>query len=86
MGKLLTETPRVSSQACSAIRNLAAAFAGDESAAESDTNALSAYMQTLLHTLLQVADRHDADECNLRGVAYEATGVLIQYSAPDCQP
>lgn len=39
--KLLTETPRVSSQACFGIRNLAAAFQNDNAAATSGTNALS---------------------------------------------
>ena len=40
-GKLLTESPRVSSQACFGIHNLAAAFQNDNSAATSGTNALS---------------------------------------------
>lgn len=39
--KLLTETPRVSSQACFGIHNLAAAFQNDNAAATSGTNALS---------------------------------------------
>eukprot|EP00560_Eucampia_antarctica_P001553 CAMPEP_0197832544 /NCGR_PEP_ID=MMETSP1437-20131217/15264_1 /TAXON_ID=49252 ORGANISM="Eucampia antarctica, Strain CCMP1452" /NCGR_SAMPLE_ID=MMETSP1437 /ASSEMBLY_ACC=CAM_ASM_001096 /LENGTH=868 /DNA_ID=CAMNT_0043435975 /DNA_START=24 /DNA_END=2630 /DNA_ORIENTATION=+ len=86
MGKLLTESPRVSSQACFALHNLAAAFAGDEAAETTGTNALSSYMQSLLQTLLQVADRGDADENNLRIAAFEAISVLIQNSAPDCRP
>ena len=40
-GKLLTETPRVASQACFGIHNLAAAFRNDSAAATSGTNALS---------------------------------------------
>lgn len=40
-GKLLTDTPRVSSQACFGIHNLAAAFQNDSAAATSGTNALS---------------------------------------------
>ena len=40
-GKLLNETPRVSSQACFGIHNLAAAFQNDSAAATSGTNALS---------------------------------------------
>jgi hypothetical protein len=39
--KLLNETPRVSSQACFGIHNLAAAFQKDNAAAFSGTNALS---------------------------------------------
>ena len=84
MSKLLTDTPRVSSQACYAIHNLANAFAGDESATNSGTNALSHYMQALLQNLLQVPDRPDADESNLRVNAFEAVSVLIQNAAPDC--
>ena len=86
MSKLLTETPRVSSQSCFALHNLAAAFSGDEAGETTGTNALSSYMQTLLQTLLQVADRGDADENNLRIAAFEAISVLIQNSAPDCKP
>ena len=95
-GKLLSESPRVSSQACFGIHNLAAAFQNDNAAATSGTNALSreyfinifssdvhflfvvfnlilfwfppslAYMANLLQTLLQVVDREDASESNLR--------------------
>eukprot|EP00978_Attheya_sp_CCMP212_P028194 scaffold96626_cov55-Attheya_sp.AAC.1 len=85
MGKLMTETPRVSAQACFAIHSLAAAFSGDESATTSGTNALSAYMPTLLQTLFQVSDR-EADDDHLRVAAFEAMSVLIQNSAPDCKP
>lgn len=81
---LMTESPRVSSQACFALHNLAAAFALDEN--QSGTNALSPYMPTLLQTLLQVTERDGWDECNLRQQAYEAVNVLIQHSAPDCVP
>jgi|EP00970_Alexandrium_tamarense_P004265 importin subunit beta-1 len=84
--KLLTETPRVSSQACFGIHNLAAAFQNDSAAQQSGTNALSNYMATLLQTLLQVVDREDATESNLRIGAFEAISVLIQNAAPDCLP
>eukprot|EP00594_Rhizosolenia_setigera_P007556 CAMPEP_0178953028 /NCGR_PEP_ID=MMETSP0789-20121207/8185_1 /TAXON_ID=3005 /ORGANISM="Rhizosolenia setigera, Strain CCMP 1694" /LENGTH=865 /DNA_ID=CAMNT_0020634229 /DNA_START=36 /DNA_END=2633 /DNA_ORIENTATION=- len=85
-GILITESPRVSAQACYALHNLAAAFEGDDAAASSGTNALSPYMASLLQTLLQVADRENSDECNLRLTAFEAVVVLIQHSAPDCKP
>jgi importin subunit beta-1 len=85
MGKLMTETPRVSAQACFAIHSLAAAFSGDDSATTSGTNALSPYMPTLLQTLFQVSDR-EADDDHLRVAAFEAMSVLIQNSAPDCKP
>lgn len=86
MSKLVTESPRVSAQACNAIHNLASAFADDEAAAVSGTNALSQYIPSLLETLLKTADREDADEHNLRVSAIEAVSVLVQYSAPDIQP
>lgn len=81
--KLLTETPRVSSQACFGIHNLAAAFKNDDGAEKTGTNMLSSYMPSLLQTLLQVVDREDATESNLRIAAFEAISVLIQNSAPD---
>jgi len=86
MSKLTTESARVSTQACNAINNLASAFADDEAAATSGTNALSQYIPSLLDTLLKTADREDADDHNLRVSAIEAVSVLVQYSAPDVQP
>ena len=83
---LMKESPRVSAQACFALHNLAAAFSDEaESARVNGTNALSHYMANLLQTLMQVAEREDCDECNLRVTAFEAITVLIQYSAPDCK-
>ena len=86
MSKLLTETPRVSSQACFGLHNIAAAFSDDPTAEATGTNALSPYMANLLQTLLQVADRQDAGEANLRVGAFEAVSMLIQNSAPDVKP
>lgn len=82
--KLLSESASVSSQSCFAIHNLAAAFADDDAAANTGTNALSKFMPTLLDRLMQVIDREDADESNLRVAAFEAVSVLVQNSAPDC--
>ena len=84
MEKLLTESPQVSSQACYALHNLASAFADDDAAQNSGTNALTPYMPTLLETLLKVTDREDADENNLRVASFEAVSALIQNAAPDC--
>mmetsp|Transcript_21633 Transcript_21633/g.30313 ORF Transcript_21633/g.30313 Transcript_21633/m.30313 type:complete len:878 (+) Transcript_21633:104-2737(+) len=86
MGKLMTEVPRVSSQVCFALHNLAAAFSDDPSAEERGTNALTPYMQMLLQTLFQVIERKDAHENNLRFSACEAISVLVANSAPDCKP
>jgi len=82
--KLLTESPQVSSQACYALHNLASAFQDDLAAQSSGTNALTPYMPVLLERLLQVTDREDADENNLRIAAFEAVSALIQNAAPDC--
>jgi Karyopherin (importin) beta len=86
MSKLLTESPQVSSQACYALHNLASAFAEDDAAQTSGTNALTPFMPQLLESLLQVTDRDDADEKNLRNAAFEAISALIQNGAPDCKP
>lgn len=86
MSKLLTESPQVSSQACYALHNLASAFAEDDTAQTSGTNALTPFMPGLLDSLLQVTDRDDADEKNLRNAAFEAISALIQNGAPDCKP
>jgi len=84
MAKLLTENPSVASQSCYALHNLASAFAEDDAADLNGTNALSPYMRPLLTTLLQVTDREDSDENNLRVAAFEAVSALIQNGAPDC--
>ena len=85
LSKLLTESPQVSSQACYALHNLASAFAEDDTAQTSGTNALTPFMPGLLESLLQVTDRDDADEKNLRNAAFEAISALIQNGAPDCK-
>lgn len=82
--KLLQESPQVSSQACYALHNLASAFQDDDAAETNGTNALTPYMPALLERLLQVTDREDADENNLRVAAFEAVSALIQNAAPDC--
>ena len=86
MAKLLTENPSVSGQSCYALHNLATAFAEDDAGQINGTNALSTYMKPLLTTLLQVTDREDADENNLRVAAFEAISALIQNGASDCLP
>jgi importin subunit beta-1 len=78
-------SPRVASQACTALHNLASAFA-EEASHQQETNALSPYMQNLMETLLRVYDRPDGDESNLRVAAMEAISVLISISANDMLP
>ena len=80
---LLTGTPRVSSQACNALFNLAEAFPKNDA---NTTNALSSFIPTLFQILLQTTEREGWEECNLRVRAYEAISALISRSAPDCTP
>mmetsp|Transcript_25359 Transcript_25359/g.58536 ORF Transcript_25359/g.58536 Transcript_25359/m.58536 type:complete len:807 (+) Transcript_25359:242-2662(+) len=79
---LMTESPSVSSKACFALHNLAAAF----DAETGSSNALSPYVGKLLETLLAVTEREDWEESNLRFSAYEAVNMLIKNSAQDCKP
>jgi len=78
-------SPKVASQACAALYNLASAFS-EEASQQQGSNALSPYMQNLMQTLLNVCDRPDSDEANLRVAAMEAISVLIANSAADVQP
>jgi importin subunit beta-1 len=78
-------SPKVASQACNALYNLASAFS-EEASGQQGSNALSPYMQNLMETLLRVCDRPDADEANLRVAAMEAISVLISNSATDVFP
>mmetsp|Transcript_18596 Transcript_18596/g.53763 ORF Transcript_18596/g.53763 Transcript_18596/m.53763 type:complete len:861 (-) Transcript_18596:182-2764(-) len=78
-------SPKVASQACSALYNLASAFT-EEASEKQQSNALSPHMQNLLETLFRVCDRPDADEANLRVTAMEAISVLISNSANDVLP
>lgn len=82
MNKCGDPSPKVASQACSAIHNLASAFQ-DEAHGEQQSNALSPFMPTLLQVLWQVCDREDATESNLRVAAMEAIAILVQVSALD---
>jgi importin subunit beta-1 len=78
-------SPKVASQACAALYNLASAFS-EEANQQQENNALSPYMQNLMQTLLNVCDRPDSDESNLRVAGMEAISVLISNSAADVQP
>ena len=73
----------VSAQACFAIHNLAMQITVDDS---TTTNLLSQYLPALLQALLQVTERPDWDEANLRPSAYAAINMLIQHAAADMAP
>lgn len=81
--KIQHGTPKVASQAASAIFNLAQAFRSPD---EQETNMLSAYMAELLRSLLGSADRNDGDESNLRVACMEAISELISVAAQDMRP
>ena len=81
--KCSTGTPKVASQAATAIFNLASAFS-DQSQDDQPTNDLSRYMRGLLQKLLEMVDRQDADDdANLRLAGMEAISELISVSAKD---
>eukprot|EP01118_Nematostelium_gracile_P005236 TRINITY_DN1640_c0_g1_i1.p1 TRINITY_DN1640_c0_g1~~TRINITY_DN1640_c0_g1_i1.p1 ORF type:complete len:873 (-),score=271.61 TRINITY_DN1640_c0_g1_i1:208-2763(-) len=79
----LEDSPRVASNICWAIHNLAVAYA---KSADQQTAPLSMYFKVVLEKLLKVTERADADENNLRCSAYEAINVLIQNAAQDTHP
>lgn len=85
MKKCSDESPKVASQACSAIHNLASAFQ-DEAHEDQQSNALSPFMGNLLQVLWKVCDRDDSTESNLRVAAMEAIAILVQVSALDQKP
>jgi len=77
-------SPKVASQAATAIFNLASAFSDQSGGADQPTNTLSQYMQVLLQKLLAMVDRPDADDdANLRLAGMEAISELISVSAQD---
>jgi importin subunit beta-1 len=76
----LEGTPKVASQAASAIFNLATFFRDQN---DQENNSLSPYMQGLITTLLRAADRRDGDEANLRVACMEAISELISVAAYD---
>jgi len=78
----LDDSPRVASNVCWALHNLALAF---EEESDKNTSPLSPFFQGILQKLLATTERDDADENNLRVSAYEAMDVLIQNSAKDVQ-
>lgn len=83
LAESLSETPRVASNVCWAIHNLAVAF---EDEVDKNTSPLSPFFTGLLEKLVRVTERDDLDENNLRASAYEAINVLVQNGAKDTLP
>mmetsp|Transcript_31990 Transcript_31990/g.98725 ORF Transcript_31990/g.98725 Transcript_31990/m.98725 type:complete len:779 (-) Transcript_31990:668-3004(-) len=84
LSNALQDTSRVAAQACFAVHNLAQVF--ERTPQERGTNALSPFFQPLVTRLLTTTERHDWQENNLRGQAYEALNMLIQNHALDTRP
>ncbi|XP_020607239.1 importin subunit beta-1-like [Orbicella faveolata] len=84
----LEAEPRVAANVCWAFNSLgeaaydAAQVSEDEE--EPQTYALSTWFQQIVGKLLEVTDRCDANQGNLRSSAYEAVMELIKNSAKDC--
>jgi importin subunit beta-1 len=83
LASLDDRTPSVANQACHALYNLA--HACEDESSETTTNKLSHYVPALLQKLMNVVNRDDGDEVNLRASAYEAVNMIVQSSADDSQ-
>lgn len=83
MGQGLDDSPRVASNCCWGLHNIALAF---EEESSNPTSHLSSFFLPCLQKLVQVAQRDDSDQNNLRTSAYEAMNALISSSARDTIP
>lgn len=84
----LEAEPRVAANVCWAFSSLAenAFEEAQEADGEEDpaTYCLSEHFDNIVSKLLQVTDREDAHQANLRSAAYEALMEMIKNSATDC--
>jgi importin subunit beta-1 len=79
----LDDSPKIAATSCWAIHNLAATF---EEVREGPTSGLSPYYETYLTKLLEISNRMDAGEKNLRTSAYETISQVISSGAQDTLP
>lgn len=79
----LKDVPKVASNVCWAIHNLATSMEIEDG---DKTSPLSRYFEGLITALLATTDRPDVAEGNLLSSAYEAINVLIHTAAPDMYP
>ncbi len=75
--------PKVASQACFAVHNLAEAC---EEEKDAQSNVISHFMTMMLQKLFNVAARNDWEEENLRVSAYEAVNMIVANCALDMRP
>ena len=78
---LIGDIPSIGNKACSILHNLCIELEGDTTTPA--TNAMSAYFEPLVTTLLQCMDRPNAHESNLRGAAQETLNSLLSCAAED---
>lgn len=83
LAESLGDSPRVASNVCWALHNLAVSYEDDS---DKQTSALSPFYQIVLQKLMVTTERDDVDESNLRASAYEAINVFIQCGAKDTHP
>lgn len=79
----VAENPLFAAHICCAIHSIAESFADE---AEQDSGALTESVDSLVHVLIQTADRVDANESNLRISAYESIGMLFSSVPNDGVP
>jgi importin subunit beta-1 len=74
-------SPKIASNSCWAIHNLASAVGVDEG-----TSPLSGYFEGLLHALFAASRRPDVNKSNLQTSIFEAINALVTSAAPDVNP
>ncbi|XP_061183739.1 importin subunit beta-1-like [Saccostrea echinata] len=81
----LTAGPTVASQFCWTISSLAeAAYVSASPEGDPSTYCLSTSFATIVENLIQVTDRSDGNQHNLRNAAFEALTEMIKNSPKDC--
>jgi len=83
LSECMRDTPKVASNACWAVHNLASGLIVEQGA---PTSPMSPFFEALLRNLFAVTQRPDVAEGNLMGSAYEAINSLIQTAAGDVLP
>ena len=81
----LQDVPRVASNVCWAIHNLAEGL-DQQSKTPLPTAPLSPYFESIMQGLMQTTMRQDVSESNLLASAYEAINVLIMHASPVSHP
>lgn len=79
----LKDLPRVASNVCWAIHNLAESFESDSA---SGTSPLSPFFIDLVRALIACSERQDSTQGNLRAASYEALNTVLGQAAMDNMP